>query len=233
MSTIYNFLLENIYLYMCIIIVLVIVATILSIIVSNQKNRKKIKDDYVQAERVDAELEKIEETPQSSELENILKKMQEDIDLKPEDVVKKFEEEQEEKAIISYQELVDNVKAGKIEVIDDEESNVNFVESLNLEEAQEPITTVLEESSVTPEMVKEAIENISVSSIKEETKKFKNSEFISPIYGIMEQNLEYPKVKKTENILDIMNTKDYNELTEEIKRQEEFLNALKEFRNNL
>lgn len=233
MSTIYNFLLENIYLYMCIIIVLVIVATILSIIVSNQKNRKKIKDDYVQAERVDAELEKIEETPQSSELENILKKMQEDIDLKPEDVVKKFEEEQEEKAIISYQELVDNVKAGKIEVIDDEESNVNFVESLNLEEAQEPITTVLEESSVTPEMVKEAIENISVSSIKEETKKFKNSEFISPIYGIMEQNLEYPKVEKTENILDIMNTKDYNELTEEIKRQEEFLNALKEFRNNL
>ena len=48
-----------------------------------QRNRKKIKDDYVQAERVEAELEKIEEAPQSSELEDILKKMQEDIDLKP------------------------------------------------------------------------------------------------------------------------------------------------------
>ena len=96
MSTIYNFLLANIYLYICILIVLVIIATILFIIVSNQRNRRKIKDDYVQAERVEAELEKIEEAPQSSELEDILKKMQEDIDLKPEDVVKKFEEEQEE-----------------------------------------------------------------------------------------------------------------------------------------
>ena len=49
----------------------------------------------------------------------------------------------------------------------------------------------------------------------------------------MEENFEYPKIKKSENILDIMNTRDYNELTEEIKRQEEFLNALKEFRRNL
>ena len=234
MNTIYNFLLANIYLYICIIIVLIIIATILFIIAANQKNRKKIKDDFVEAERVDNELNKIEETPKSNELEDILKKMQEDIDLKPEDVVKKFEEEQEEKAIISYQELVDNVKAGKIEVIEDEESDINFVENLNIEYNNEPVMATEEEkTSVTPEMVKEAIANISVSSIKEEPKKFKNSKFISPIYGIMDQKFEYPKVKKTENILDIMNTKDYNELTEEIKRQEEFLNALKEFRRNL
>ena len=235
MSTIYNFLLANIYLYFCILIVLVIIATILFIIASNQRNRKKIKDDYVQAERVEAELEKIEEAPQSSELEDILKKMQEDIDLKPEDVVKKFEEEQEEKAIISYQELVDNVKSGKIEVIDDEESDVNFVESLEVDLTEEPIVETIEdeESSVTPEMLKEAIQTISESSVKEEPKMFKNSEFISAIYGVMENNLEYPTVKKSETVLDIMNTKDYNELTEEIKKQEEFLNALKAFRNNL
>lgn len=235
MSTIYNFLLANIYLYICILIVLVIIATILFIIVSNQRNRRKIKDDYVQAERVEAELEKIEEAPQSSELEDILKKMQEDIDLKPEDVVKKFEEEQEEKAIISYQELVDNVKSGKIEVIDDEESDVNFVESLEVDLNEEPIIETIEdeEASVTPEMLKEAIQSISESSVKEEPKKFKNSEFISPIYGVMENNLEYPTVKKSETVLDIMNTKDYNELTEEIKKQEEFLNTLKAFRNNL
>ena len=235
MSTIYNFLLANIYLYICILIVLVIIATILFIIASNQRNRKKIKDDYVEAERVEAELETIEETPKSSELEDILKKMQEDIDLKPEDVVKKFEEEQEEKAIISYQELVDNVKSGKIEVIDDEESSINFVENLEIDLIEEPIVSTIkdEESSVTPEMVKEAIQTITDSSVKEETKKFKNSEFISPIYGVMNTNLEYPTVKKSETVLDLMNTKDYNELTEEIKRQEEFLNALKTFRNNL
>lgn len=233
MSTIYNLLLENIYLYLSILIVLIILITILCIVATNQRNRKRIKNDFVEAERVEAELEKIDETPKSNELEDILKKMQEDIDLKPEDVVKKFEEEQEEKAIISYQELVDNVKSGKIEVIDDEETNTNFVESLNIEESMEPISVIEEESSVTPEMVKEAIVNISESSIKEEPKKFKQSAFISPIFGVMEEKLEYPTVKKSEHVLDIMNTKDYNELTEEIKRQEEFLNALKEFRNNL
>ena len=158
--------------------------------------------------------------------------MQEDVNIKPEDVVKKFEEEQEEKAIISYKELVDNVNQGKIEVVDDEDSSVNYVENLNLEEETPILSQSDENSSVTPEMVKEAIENISNSSVKE-VKKFKNSEFISPIYGIMEDKLEYPKVKKAENILDIMNTRDYNELTEEIKRQEEFLEALKTFRNNL
>lgn len=232
MNTIYNFLLTNIYLYICIIIVLIIIATILFIIASNQKNRNKIKKDYVEAERIETELEKIEEAPKSNELEALIKKMQEDIDMKPEDVVRKFEEEQEEKAIISYQELVDNVKSGKIEVIDDEQSDINFVENLDIEE--EPVIATIEEKpEVTPEMVKEAIESIKISSVKEEPKKFKNSEFISPIFGVMNTTLEYPKVKKSENVLDIMNTKDYNELTEEIKKQEDFLQALKEFRNNL
>lgn len=234
MNAIYNFLISNIYLYICIVIVLTIAATILFIIASNMKNRKKIKDDFVEAEKVETELKKIEENAQSNELEDILKKMQENIDLKPEDVIKKFEEEQEEKAIISYQELVDNVKLGKIEVVDDEESGINFVENLNIEESFEPITVTEEEqATVTPEMLKEAIQIIETSKVVDEPKKFKNSEFISPVYGIIDTNLEYPTVKKTDNILDIMNTKDYNELTQEIKRQEEFLNALKEFRNNL
>ncbi len=233
MTEFINLLTSNIYLYLSIIIVLVIITTILLIIASNQKNRKKIKDEFIEAEKVEEELEKVEETPKSNELENILQKMQEEIDLKPEDVVKKFEEEQEEKAIISYQELVDSVKSGKIEVVDDEETNINFVENLNVQDNIEPIESINEQPVVTPQMVKDAINNITSSSVKEEPKKFKNSEFISPVYGVMEEKLEYPTVKRTENILDIMNTRDYNALTEEIKRQEEFLNALKEFRNNL
>ena len=234
MSTILNIMFSNIYLYICIIIALIIIATILFIIVSNQKNRRKIKSDYVEAEKVEEELEKIDEDSKNTELENIIKKMQEDSNVRPEDVVKKFEEEQEEKAIISYKELVDSVKSGKISVVDDEESNVNFVENLGLEEQSEPVLVANDENeTVTPEMVKEAIENISLSSIKEEPKKFKNSEIISPIYGVINNNFDYPRIKKAENILDIMNTKDYNELTEEIKKQEEFLEVLKAFRNNL
>lgn len=233
MEAIYNLIITNIYLYICIIIGLIILTSILLILVINEKKRNKIKKDFVEAEKVEEELNKKEEGIVPNKLEEILKQMQQEIDTKPEDVVKQFEQEQEEKAIISYQELVDNVKAGKIEVIDDEESDVNYVESLNLEVSSEPILEAAEESTVTPEMVKEAVQSISASSIKEEPKKFKKSEIISPIFGVMEETFEYPKVKKTENILDIMNTRDYNELTEEIKRQEEFLNALKEFRRNL
>ena len=235
METIYNLIISNIYLYICIIIGLIILTSILIIIATNDQKRRKIKNDFEEAEKVEEELNKKEDTVVSNKLEEILMKMQEEIDTKPEDVVKKFEEEQEEKAIISYQELLNNVKAGKIEVIDDEESNVNFVENLNMEITSEPVMEISndEEASVTPEMLKEAIQTISDLSIKEEPKKFRKSEIISPVFGVVEENFEYPKVQKSENILDIMNTKDYKELTEEIKRQEEFLNALKEFRRNL
>jgi hypothetical protein len=235
MEKIYALIISNIYLYLCIIIGLIVLTCILSILAANAQKRRKIKNDFIEAEKVEDELNKPEESVMSNKLEEILQKMQEDMNVKPEDVVRKFEEEQEEKAIISYQELVDNVKAGKIEVVDDDDvSDVNYVESLNLNASNEPIMQISEdESLVTPQMVKDAVETINVSAVKEEPKKFKKSEIISPIFGVMEENFEYPKVKKSENILDIMNTRDYNELTEEIKRQEEFLNALKEFRRNL
>ena len=233
MDTIYNFIISNIYLYICVIVSLIVLTSILFILATNDNKRRKIKKDFVEAEKIEEELNTKEDNVVTNKLEEILQKMQEDIDTKPEDVVRKYEEEQEEKAIISYQELVDNVKAGKIEVIDDEESDVNYVENLKLDISTEPIMEIDEEPSVTPQMVKDAIVNISESSVKEEPKKFKKSEIISPIFGVMEENIEYPTIKKTENMLDIMNTRDYNELTEEIKRQEEFLNALKEFRKNL
>ena len=225
----------NFFLYICITMGLLILITLLYILTSNYRKRVKIKKDFVEAEKTEVELNKKED----NELENLIKKMQEEINLKPEDVVKKFEEEQEEKAIISYKELVDNVKAGNIEVVEDEVSDVDYVKNLNIEldELNEPMVDMeqrVEEEVVTPDMVKNAIESISINSVKEEKKKFKQSEFISPIYGIMDGvKLEYPTVKKTENIMDLMNTRDYNELTEEIKRQEEFLQALREFRNNL
>ena len=223
---------SNIYLYICIGIGLLILGIIAYVTFSNHLKRKKIKNDFIQAEKVDEELNK----DSNNELNEIIQKMQEEIDLKPEDVVKKFEEEQEEKAIISYKELVDNVKAGNIEVVEDEQSDIDFVKNLNIDELDEPILEIedQEDCSVTPEMVKSAIENISINSVKEERKKFKNSKIISPIFGIMENaKFEYPTVKRNENIMDLMSTRDYNELTEEIKRQEEFLQALKEFRNNL
>ena len=233
MIDIYNFFMDNIYLYICIIIVLLILFTILLIITTNKKNREKLKKEFIEAEKLNTEIENKQVSNNNNELEEILKKMQEDINVKPEDVVKKFEEEQEKKAIISYKELVDNVNAGKIEVEDDEDLATDYVENLNLDVNEEPVLNVQNDANVTPDMVKEAIQNISSSSVKEEPKKFKNSAIISPIYGVMEEKLEYPTIKKNLSTMDILNTKEYNELSEEIKKQEDFLQALKNFRNNL
>ena len=158
------------------------------------------------------------------------KKNRKQIKIMDPNVNTKFEDEQEEKAIISYKELVDNVRNGKIQAIDDETNKpVDTFQLSNVE-----TKTIDREESVTPEMLKDAIENISANSVKEEIEKFKSSAYISPIYGIMKDNMSYPTIKKKEVTLDaISNTRDYTELTEEIKRQEEFLKALKEFRDSL
>ena len=190
----------------------------------------KINKVFEQATEARDEMEKIEAKEKPNELQELINKMQEDIDLKPEDVVKKFEDEQEEKAIISYKELLDSVKAGKIQVIDDETDKPIDTYQIASTESK----TIDQESSVTPDMLISAIENISTNSLKEDIEKFKSSEYISPVYGIMKDNMSYPTIKKKEITLDaISNTRDYTELTEEIKRQEEFLKALKEFRDSL
>lgn len=213
-----------------IILGLLVLTAILLILVSNQRKKDKINKDFEQAKKIQEEIEKIETGEKPNELQQLINKMQEDIDLKPEDVVKKFEDEQEEKAIISYKELVDNVKAGKIQVIDDEKNEP--VETYQIADSNPK--TIDKESSVTPDMLKEAIHSISTNSVKEVIEKFKSSDYISPIYGIMKDNMSYPTIKKKEVTLDaISKTSDYTELTEAIKKQEEFLKSLKEFRDSL
>ena len=59
--------------------------------------------------------------------------MKEDIEIKHKVVVKKYEEEQEEKAIISYQELLDSVNNNKINIGEEEEGDINYVEALEQE----------------------------------------------------------------------------------------------------
>ena len=209
-----------------------ILTAILLIVASNQRKKDKINKDFEKAQEVRDEIEKIEKEEKPNELQELINKMQEDINLKPEDVVKKFEDEQEKKAIISYKELVDNVKSGKIQAIDDETDKP--IDTYQIKDEQSK--TIDREESVTPEMLIEAIENITSNSkeeVIEKIKEFRSSDYISPIYGIMKDNMSYPTIKKKEVTLDaISNTRDYTELTEEIKRQEEFLRELKEFRDS-
>lgn len=142
------------------------------------------------------------------DLDDVLNKMQKTLDSQ-EQIVQNFEEEQEEKSIISYKELVESLNKEKKE----------------LEEIKEDV----KEGSETKEKIKEFLKTT------EEDKKFKNTDFISPIFGKMDPNIEYPTVKmhdkeekkeETSEMFDFKHAKTNN-------KNIEFLESLKEFRNNL
>lgn len=237
-----NLLISNIYLYIAIIAFLIIAVVILTIVALNKQKRMEIKEDYQKAELASQEEVEVEETV-SSELENLIAQMQQDMEVRPEEVVAKFEQEQEEKAIISYQELVENVRKGKIVTIDDEESDIDFVAALEEEIGTEPIMVneiEEKEDTVTKEQLKAVISEIEGKNknieleIKEEKPKFKRSEFVSPVFGTQKMDITYPTVNTNKHVnISIDKTVDLEELTAEIKKSEAFLNSLIEFRNNL
>lgn len=227
---------ELILIITCAVLLLAALVVVISIIRNRRKEDKEI--DQIISNMVKERKEATEEEvvdDKTKELEEVLEKMQKDLEAKPTDVVANFEKEQEDKAIISYTELVKTLKKGN-----EEEKTLDI-------------------------LVDEIKETASSSEVKEE-KKFKNTDFISPVYGKMNEKLEYPKVKSSQNIdlneyLDDMEQKinnyrleDYLEefnfennmeidsleqtldmepISLEIKQNEEFLKALKEFRENL
>lgn len=151
-----------------------------------------------------------------NELDNLLAVMQEDLEKERalEEVTEEYEDEQEKTAIISYQELLKAARENKIKTSYDDEKIAVISTSDNAAKKSDIIE--IEE------------ENLS------ETKKFKNSDFISPIFGKQESFSDYPKVpnfnhqkqqKKEyidEELVDFDNNSD-----------EDFLESLIAFRNNL
>lgn len=219
----------NAYLCWGIIMILFISNIILLIKCSNLKKRKKIKDDFVEIEK-QVSVEEVEQkkNEKPSELDNILDKMQKDMEVRPEQVVANFEAEQEKNAIISYQELVDCVKSNKIQVIEDEESDVNFVQALEQEIKNEPMVIANKDESASKS-------HLDVIDDLNGVKKFTSSEIISPVYGRM-SNPKYPKMENYTNQNSLKlgeNTMDLEPVTNEIKKNEEFLKNLVDFRNNL
>ena len=111
-----------------------------------------------------------------NELDNLLAVMQEDLEKERalEEVTEEYEDEQEKTAIISYQELLKAARENKIKTSYDDEKIAVISTSDNAAKKSDIIE--IEE------------ENLS------ETKKFKNSDFISPIFGKQESVSDYPKV---------------------------------------
>ena len=129
-----------------------------------------------------------------------------------------FEKVQEEKSIISYDELL---KAN----LDPDELDNYRVE----DEGNEPITLdELYKRNIDDliEKQEEKINNFNkVQELKEEPKRFKNSSVISPVFGIKSDN-EYKKIETYKNT-NVKNIED------EIKKTEEFLSELKKLKERI
>lgn len=200
---------------------------------ANEREELKALSQEIESEFADEVVENVEE----QKIENVLSKMQEALDLKEEKPVS-FEQEQEENAIISYQELLDSLGAksaidiDSIELYDDELDNQIEISDFNKE-----IIDAYQNESLDREMFRfqndysneglatEVIdntpvmnfdfsaENVEFEDIVEDEpvqevyqarhvvenipRKFKKSEFISPVYGIIKNE------DKPEEVLEI------------------------------
>jgi len=180
---------------------------------------KERKEDKEEIERLLGDTTKIEiiqdsKTEQNKkEVEDMLEKMQQDLEEKNEDIVSNFEEEQEENSIISYQELLKSVKGE-----DNSSKKIVSVEKINKEFDDDK--TLL----------------IPLEEVEDKKDKFKKSVFISPIFGKQDNDIKYPSVpKKIENgeIKNIDPSEIEINKDIDVKEVNDFLNALKDFRKNL
>lgn len=241
-----DFVSNNLYLYLAIITLLLIVDVILTIICLNQRKRKKIKKDFEEIEAIsnnDSEEVSDVKPEVAFELEKILDQMQHDMEVKPEEAVRMFEEEQEQKAIISYQELVDSVNSNKIDVVDDEEGDMDYVAALeaqmnpSVDYKEEVISDKIDNNTEVFDDYanKSHLDVIDELNYDEAPKKFKSSELLSPVFGRMQPDFEYKKIGSfatTNNKVEVEQVAGTT-VDNDIKNNEDFLNALIEFRNNL
>ncbi len=134
--------------------------------------------------------------------------------LEEKDNIDEFEREQEENAIISYQELMaaaEKLKkqADKYEAYTEDNADMRVHEAMNTYKEHT-------EKNIKPE-------------VQKEHHGFKNSEIISPIYGIQKEKKKSSLNRQSNGII----SKAYEEAITESEQNMDFLNSLKEFRKNL
>ena len=163
-----------------------------------------------------------EQKQAKAELERVYEQMSADLEKQEEkhDDIDAFEREQEENAIISYQELMAAAEKLKQEA-NGYEAHVEDKADMRVNEA---MNTYKEHTEKT---VKKQEEEKSVYH------GFKNSEIISPIYGIQRENSREKSSPKPQRNGIISGA--YEDINPESENEKniDFLNSLKEFRKNL
>lgn len=205
---------------------------------------------------VEEELQYTSIEPDPSEAQAELMRLTETLEKAEEEVknidLTAFEEEQEQNAIISLDELMSRNKAlyesGELEKLEDEgnepislqdlEERMKTVQTEAMSIEAEPSIVAVEEPISEPkQMVLDDFQTVSTSAVDtskveekpvyQEHKKFKSSPVISPVFGI-----EKPTVNNSSDI-ELENTANYEKLDEEIRKTNEFLMTLKELQKNL
>ena len=162
-----------------------------------------------------------------------------------------FEEEQEQNAIISLDELMSRGKAmyesGELEKLEDEGNEPISIQDLEermkvanessgvVSVTAEPV--IAESSPITEQMVLNDFQTVSIeeevpvkpeeSTVYQEHKKFKSSPIISPVFGIEKMEAT------TASDIELENTANFEKLDEEIRKTNEFLMTLKELQKKL
>ena len=164
-----------------------------------------------------------EQRKAKEELERVYAQMSMDLEkqddiqveqLEEKDNIDEFEREQEENAIISYQELMaaaEKLKkqADRYEAYTEDNADMRVHEAMNT--------------------YKEHTEKSAKPEVKEEHHRFKNSEIISPIYGIQKEKKKSSLNHQRDGII----SRAYEDASTESEQNMDFLNSLKEFRKNL
>ena len=228
--------------------------------IMNENISEKEKIEAVEDTKVENVVEqksenKEKEPEQKSELELMLEKMQHDLEeQKEKDAVAIFEQEQEEKSIISYKELLERKSEltnslllnderfeNEPTIVEDNDSYANYADLI---EEKEPSLTdnyikLVDNVNDTISIDKALDEN---ENKKNGSKKFVTTDFISPVFGRRKAEFDYPKVpnfkemmmkKEKTNEYDLEATLNLEPLAEQMKKDDAFLSALKEFRKNL
>ena len=236
--------------------------TTVPIVAPERVETTPIVEEKVETPKVEEELQytTIEPDQKTAQLE--LKKLEEELRRQQEEEIQEqeevsnnisltnYEEEQEENAIISLEELVkkskDMYEANELTQYADEGNEPITLQELeakvgkestkiedtfiieNVVSEEELNTPVLEEEPVLQQVTLDDFNTVKVEDIKqntEEIKRFKSSPIISPIYGIEKE--------VSDNDMELENTADYEKLDQEIKKTNEFLMTLRELQSKL
>lgn len=145
-----------------------------------------------------------------------------------------YEEQQEESAIISLEELLKKSKEmyEKNEITQYADEGNEPISLQDLEKQFGEKKENYDEPFIIEEVVPENAEKVEIEEliiedtkpVVKEEKKFTISPVISPIYGLQ---------KSTTSDLELENTADYDKLDEEIKKTNDFLTTLKDLQNKL